>query len=144
MTRVIKQASVEYSAEQMFRLVNDIQSYPEFLPWCTATNILEQRENALTASVSIAVGKIKQSFTTANAMQPYSSIQMDLVEGPFKELSGYWQFRDENGSCRVSLDMRFEFKNRLVKHALGAAFQKITNSLVDAFIDRAHHVYGNA
>ena len=143
MTRISKQANVEYSASQMFALVNDIESYPDFLPWCTASSILEQKENALTASVSVAMGKIKQTFTTSNSMQQDSSIRMSLVKGPFKELNGHWQFENDlNGGCAVSLDMQFEFKNKLLKHTLGAAFQKIIDSLVDAFIQRARVIYG--
>jgi ribosome-associated toxin RatA of RatAB toxin-antitoxin module len=127
----------------MYALVNDIASYPEFLPWCTGTAVHGSTNGSLTASVSIAVGKIKQTFTTANTMQANTSIIMRLIEGPFKELYGHWQFHDDvNGGCTVTLEMQFEFKNRLVKHALGAAFKKITDSLVDAFVKRAQEVYG--
>lgn len=144
MTKIKKQASVTYSAKQMYALVNDIKNYPEFLPWCTKTNILQQNGDSLTASVSISMGKLKQSFTTRNVMKADDSIYMKLVEGPFKELTGHWQFHDDDsGKCHVSLDMQFEFKNKIVKHAFGAAFKKITDSMVDAFIERAHIVYGN-
>lgn len=143
MTRVIKQADVEYSPGQMYSLVNDIKSYPDFLPWCASTDVVENSGDALVASVSITAGKIRQTFTTANTMQPDSMITMQLVEGPFRELSGRWQFSEnETGGCSVSLDLQFEFKNRLVKHALGTVFQKIIDSLVDAFIDRARVIYG--
>ena len=127
----------------MYRLVNDIEAYPEFLPWCTAANILQQEEQTLVASVSIAVGKIKQSFTTANQMQLNEKITMQLVEGPFKQLVGNWRFQTiDEQQCVVSLDMQFEFKNRLVKHTLGHAFHKIIDSLVEAFVNRAQSVYG--
>ena len=95
------------------------------------------------ASVSVAIGKIKQTFTTANIIDPDTSVIMKLVKGPFKQLYGNWQFlENENGGCQVLLEMEFEFKNKLLKHALGAAFKKITDSLVDAFIKRARDVYG--
>jgi ribosome-associated toxin RatA of RatAB toxin-antitoxin module len=143
LTKINKKAHVDYSANQMYSLVNDIESYPEFLPWCAETSILESHKNGITASVSIALGKIKQTFTTANTMQPDDSIIMRLVTGPFKELYGHWQFiEDEKNGCLVMLEMEFEFKNKIVKHALGAAFKKITDSLVDAFIKRARDVYG--
>ncbi len=132
-----------YSADEMFALVNDIESYPDFLPWCSSTNVIENHGDSLVASVSIAIGKIRQTFTTANQMQDSEAIVMRLVEGPFKQLSGHWQFkRMEGDNCMVSLDMQFEFKNKLVKHTLGHAFHKITDSLVDAFISRAENVYG--
>ena len=143
MTRISKKEQVNYSANEMYRLVNDIEAYPEFLPWCTAANILQQEEQTLVASVSIAVGKIKQSFTTANQMQLNEKITMQLVEGPFKQLVGNWRFQTiDEQQCVVSLDMQFEFKNRLVKHTLGHAFHKIIDSLVEAFVNRAQSVYG--
>lgn len=143
MNRIHKQASVRYSRAQMFALVNDIESYPEFLPWCAATRILAREQDALTASVSIAVGRIRQTYTTANTMRQDESIHMSLVKGPFKELDGCWRFRDDGrGGCCVSLDMRFQFKNRLLKHALGRVFQRIIDSLVHAFITRAGAIYG--
>ena len=143
MTRICKQETVAYSANEMYTLVNNIAAYPEFLPWCTASNILEQQGDSLKASVSIAIGKIKQTFTTANTMQIDEAIHMRLVEGPFKELTGHWQFRDdEEGGCTISLDMQFEFKSKIIKHTLGTAFHKIVDSLVDAFVDRARNIYG--
>jgi ribosome-associated toxin RatA of RatAB toxin-antitoxin module len=143
MTKISKQANVAYSARQMFALVNDIKSYPEFLPWCTEASMLEEKNNSLIASVSVSLGKIKQSFTTENTMQADTSISMKLVKGPFKELNGFWKFHDDaNGGCSVSLDMQFEFKNKIMKHTLGPAFKKITASLVDAFVERAQVVYG--
>jgi len=127
----------------MFSLVCDVESYPDFLPWCTGANILESKDNSTVASVSIAIGKLKQTFTTANIIDPDTSVIMKLVKGPFKQLYGNWQFlENENGGCQVLLEMEFEFKNKLLKHALGAAFKKITDSLVDAFIKRARDVYG--
>ncbi len=143
MTKISKQANVNYSAEQMFALVSDIEAYPDFLPWCTETKILENRTDSLLAKVSVALGKIKQSFTTENTIQANKSINMKLVEGPFKTLNGHWQFNDtsDNG-CSVSLDMQFEFKNKIMKHAFGAAFKKVTDSMVDAFVERARAVYG--
>ncbi len=143
MTQIIKQADVEYSADQMFLLVNDIAAYPDFLPWCTATNVMRSDDDSLEASVCIAVGKIKQTFTTKNTMQFGRSIMMQLVEGPFKQLHGQWQFQDKgHNGCVISLDLQFEFKSKLVKLALQSVFQKIMDSLVDAFIERAHSVYG--
>jgi len=143
-TKINKKANVTYSAKQMFELVNDIKSYPEFLPWCTGTKLLDKKNNSLIASVSISVGKIKQSFTTKNTMEEDTSITMKLVKGPFKELNGYWQFNnDVKGGSSVSLEMQFEFKNKLVKHAFGAAFKKITDSMVDAFVKRAGVIYGS-
>jgi len=140
---VSKSAVVPYTAEQMYNLVNDIESYPEFLPWCTHAVIHEQDDNRLTASVSLATGKLKQTFTTENRMQAGERIDVNLVSGPFRYLKGYWTFQNTAGNlCRIELKMDFEFKNRLLKLALGAVFNQFMNSLVGSFVNRAQKVYG--
>ncbi|MAJ91785.1 MAG: ubiquinone-binding protein [Legionellales bacterium] len=142
MTRINKKAVVKFSANQMYKLVNDIEAYPSFLPWCTDANIINDSKDSLTASVSISIGRIKKIFTTLNTMQQDISIDMKLIKGPFKKLNGSWEFKNNNnGGSTVSLVMEFEFKNKLLKYTLGGAFKKITDSLVDAFISRANDIY---
>lgn len=144
MTEIIKTTVVPYTPEEMYVLVNDIESYPIFLPWCTAAKILSQQEERLTATLSLALGKIKQSFTTENTMQNGSKIEMRLIEGPFKHLSGYWKFNlEDEQSCQIQLHMHFEFKNKIIKHTLGKAFYKVMDSLVESFEQRAQQIYGN-
>ena len=142
MTRISKKADVKYSANQMYALVNDIEAYPDFLPWCTDASITTRNSDTLIAVVSISIGKIKKIFITQNTMQQDSSISMKLIKGPFKKLNGEWKFQNnpESGSI-VSLRMEFEFKNRLLKYAFGSAFRVITDSLVDAFVERARIIY---
>jgi len=141
-TRINKKAVVKFSANQMYKLVNDIEAYPSFLPWCTDANIINDSKDSLTASVSISIGRIKKIFTTLNTMQQDISIDMKLIKGPFKKLNGSWEFENNNnGGSTVSLVMEFEFKNKLLKYTLGGAFKKITDSLVDAFISRANDIY---
>ena len=143
MDRINKKANVKYSANQMYTLVNDIEAYPDFLPWCTNATIINYGDNELVASVSISIGKIRKIFTTQNTMRQGSSIDMKLIEGPFKKLNGEWKFQNNpNGGSIVSLEMQFEFKNKLLRYTFGAVFKKITNSLVDAFIERANIIYG--
>ena len=144
MTEISKTTVVPYTPEEMYVLVNDIESYPAFLPWCSAAKILTQQEKSLTATLSLALGKIKQSFTTENTMQDGSRIEIQLIEGPFKHLSGYWKFNPEDEqSCHIQLHMDFEFKNKIIKHTLGKAFYKVMDSLVESFAQRAQQVYGN-
>lgn len=127
----------------MYALVNDIESYPDFLHWCNYAKILYATDTHLQATIAIEAGKIKQSFTTDNQMQPGRSIYMQLVEGPFKYLSGNWQFEPQiDNSCKVSLNIRFEFKNKLLKLALNKTFNYIMDSLVGSFSQRAREVYG--
>lgn len=137
-----RSAQVPYSAAQMYQLVTDVAAYPEFLPWCSDTQILQTGERALTARVTLALGKLHQSFITRNVMEPQRRVFIELVKGPFKHLTGEWQFESLPSGCRVSLDMSFEFKSRLIRMALGGPFHHVANSFMDAFIQRAHAKYG--
>ncbi len=133
-----------HSAEQMFDLVNNINAYPEFVPDCADAKVLEQNEEFITASLKIAKGGLSKWFTTKNTLLPENKIQMQLVEGPFKRLSGGWSFvpLDKN-ACKVILTLEFEFKNRLIQMAFGKVFNEVANNMVAAFINRAKTVYGN-
>jgi len=144
MTEISKTTLVPYTSDEMYVLVNDIESYPSFLPWCTEATILSQQEESLTATLSMALGKIKQSFTTENTMQDGSRIDIQLIEGPFKHLSGYWRFiQEDEQSCHIHLHMHFEFKNKIIKHTLGKAFYKVMDTLVESFAQRAQQIYGS-
>jgi len=129
----------------MFALVNDIASYSDFLPWCRSSEIIEQQEEELRATIEIAHGSLHKSFTTKNRLQQDKMIEMRLEQGPFKHLEGFWRF-DVLGerACKVSLDLDFEFSNRLIGMAMGPIFSQIANNLVDAFSKRAVDVYGKA
>lgn len=145
MTTINKTALVAYSASEMYALVNDIGSYSQFLPWCRSSQILEQDEDQIRATIEIAHGSLHKSFTTKNRLQQDKMIEMRLEHGPFKHLEGFWRF-DILGerACKVSLDLEFEFSNRLMGMAMGPIFSQIANSLVDAFSKRAVDVYGKA
>lgn len=127
----------------MYALVNDVESYPEFLPWCSHTTLHDSREDWLRASLTLKASKLEYTFTTENTMEPDRLIRVTLVEGPFKHLTGSWHFEDlGNGQCFITLHMQFEFKNRVLKLALNKTFNRIINSLVDAFTARARELYG--
>lgn len=143
MPAVRRNALVPYTTEQMFNLVNDIESYPEFLPWCEGCQILSRRGDEIRARLDLVKGKIRKTFTTSNRAQPGKMIEIRLVEGPFRLLEGFWRFDSvAERRTRVSLDLEFEFSNRLVHFAFGPVFHQIANSLVEAFSKRAHEVYG--
>jgi len=143
MTDIHKSALVPYSAEQMFDLVNDIEAYAGFLPWCRSSKVLSAHDNVIEASLEIAHGALHKTFTTRNTLTDKQQIQMNLVEGPFKQLEGVWRFEalGDQGS-KVSLDLSFEFSNRLVGMTMGPIFSAIANSLVDAFTQEAVKKYG--
>lgn len=144
MTEISKTAVVPYTPSEMYALVNDIESYPVFLPWCTAAKISNKKDESLIATLSLAMGKIKQSFTTENTMREGSRIDMRLIEGPFKHLTGYWKFNPEDEqSCHIQLHMNYEFKNKIIKYTLGKMFYNVMNTMVESFVQRAQQIYGS-
>jgi len=143
MAHVSRSALVPYSTEQMFALVDDIKAYPDFLPWCRSAEEIQRSDDAVEASIEIAKGAINKTFTTRNHMQNHLQIEMELVEGPFEHLHGFWRFEAlKPDACKVSLEMDFEFANRLVGMAVGPVFNQVANTLVDSFVERAREVYG--
>jgi len=142
--KVSKSALLEYSAAQMYNLVNDIPSYPKFLPWCSGARVLNQSATSVEASIDISHSGLHKSFTTRNNLTPNESIELKLLDGPFKSLQGLWRFQaiDEN-NCKVSLDLEYEFSNKILGLIVGPVFNQIANTLVDAFYDRAGIVYGS-
>ncbi|MGN2672398.1 SRPBCC family protein [Aliivibrio fischeri] len=142
MPQVSRSALVPFSAKQMYDLVNDVASYPQFLPGCSGSKILEQTESTMVASVDVAKAGIKKTFTTKNTLIDSEMIGMNLVDGPFKSLTGGWHFMalDET-ACKVELTLDFEFSNALVAMAFGKVFQELTNNMVNSFTQRAKQVY---
>ena len=143
MHHISKSAIVPYSPQQMFALVNAINDYPQFLNWCSGASILNQSDAEITASVEINKGGLKQKFTTKNTLRAFDLIEMELLDGPFKTLSGQWRF-DALGdnAAKVALELQFSFKSRLMDIALSPIFTQIANSQLDAFVVRAKQVYG--
>ena len=143
MRKVSRSALVPYSAEQMYVLVEDVESYPEFLPWCGGAVLHWRDGDVLEGSVEMHIAGLRRSFRTRNRMREYEAIDMELVEGPFSHLSGGWHFKalDLLGS-KVSLDVEFEVRSRATNRLLGRYFEEICSSLVDAFVRRAGDVYG--
>jgi len=141
--QVHKSAIVPYSPREMYDLVDDIESYPEFLPWCGSAQVLERTRDTVKASIEIARGAVHKTFTTLNRLQPGKMIEMRLVEGPFRRLEGFWRFDPlGEGGCKVRLDLEFEFAGRMMQMLIGPVFNQIANTLVDAFHQRAVEVYG--
>ena len=133
MKKISRSALLPYSSQAVFDLVNDVEAYPEFLPWCGGAEIKESSENEMVASVLISKAGIKQAFTTRNT----------LTEPERIDLTGTWLFKalDEN-ACKISLDIEFEISNSLLNAAIGAIFEQIASTLVQSFCDRAKQVYG--
>ena len=127
----------------MFELVNNINDYSNFLNWCDSSSILNETGNQITASVQINKNGFKQTFTTINSSSPYESIKMELLDGPFDELSGEWRFESlGDNAAKVYLDLKFSFKSRITDMTMSPLFKSIANSQLDAFVERARHIYG--
>lgn len=144
MTTIRKSALVPYSADEMFELVADIAAYSEFLPWCGGARVLSRDSNTVTAAIDIAYSGVQKTFTTRNYLTPTTAMQMELLDGPFSRLDGNWRFEALGArESKISLDLEFEFANRLLAFALNSTFSKIADSMVDSFLQRARQVYGS-
>ncbi|AVO50399.1 ubiquinone-binding protein [Melaminivora suipulveris] len=146
MKTVNKSVAIWYSPEEMFALVTDVARYPQFLPWCDHARVLTEDEQGMTAEVGIALGGIKKAFVTRNTHEAGRRVKMELVEGPFSQLDGDWQFHPvgdgSERACRVELTLRYGFDSRALAALVGPVFDRIAATLVDAFIKRAEQVYG--
>ncbi len=143
MTSISKSALVPYSPAEMFALVEDIEAYPQFLPWCSEARVLERNADEVRATIALSKGGVDKAFTTCNRIQQGKMIEMRLVEGPFRHLEGFWRFAPlGSDGCKVSLDMEFEFASRMLDLVVGPVFSQVANSLVDSFQQRAVEVYG--
>ncbi|MCL4130928.1 UNVERIFIED_CONTAM: hypothetical protein GTU68_013507 [Idotea baltica] len=138
MPSISRTALVEHAAKDMYELVCDIDSYPEFLPWCSGTRVDERSETHQLASVTINQVINQSEFSTRNTLEPGQSITMNLEDGPFKRLRGTWQFKPlGDTACKVLLDIDFEFASPMVGKLISPAFNKVCDTLVSAFIKRA-------
>ncbi|MDO8890255.1 MAG: type II toxin-antitoxin system RatA family toxin [Sulfurimicrobium sp.] len=145
MAIVEKSVLVLHSAQQMFDLVDGVELYPQFLPWCGGTDVKWRDEASTVATVMIDYHRIKQSFTTENAKQIPSLIEMKLQDGPFRHLDGCWRFIALNESaCKIEFRLHYEFSSKLLESLVGPVFNHITNNFVDAFVERAEKVYGTS
>lgn len=143
MTVVQKSALVKFSARQMFDLVNDIEAYPKFLPWCADSRIIKREEDYVEAELMISKGGFKKAFSTRNRVDMGGRITVSLLNGPFSHLEGVWNFMPLRADAsKISLDLEFEMSGVLANLAFGAVFNQICNTMVASFTSRAKEVYG--
>lgn len=140
---VINQSAlVPYTANEMFSLVADVESYPQFLPWCERAWIVSRNGAVTRAGMAVRKGRVHYSFLTDSIATPPQRLEVHLAEGPFRRLEGDWTFATNALGCRVSLVLDFEFESRLVGAALAPVFKLMTSTLVNSFHERAVTVYG--
>ena len=139
-----RNAIVPHTQRQMFELVNGIEDYPRFLPWCHASRVISRTEKEVVAELNVVWKGIHKSFTTRNQLYPYERTDITLVNGPLQRLDGIWCFHalDEQ-ACKIILDLEFEFTGRFIDKLFQPIFQHIANTLVDAFCQRARDLYSH-
>lgn len=142
MAVVKKSVIVGYSAEQMYALVEAVENYPQFLPWCGEVIVSQRTQSSLVATLNINFHGVHQSFTTENTNNAPTLMTMKLISGPFKQLDGTWMFKPLRAdACKIEFDLHYEFSSKILEHLIGPVFNKIANSFVDAFCHRADSVY---
>jgi ribosome-associated toxin RatA of RatAB toxin-antitoxin module len=143
---VHRSALLPYSAADVFQIVNDIPRYPEFLPWCSAADVIEQSPSEIVASLSLRASGVSETFTTRNLLTPFNKIEMELVSGPFRHLAGGWTFTrlGEDDGCRVELNLEYQFTGMkaLLGSLFASAFTNAADQMVDAFCHRANNQLG--
>jgi ribosome-associated toxin RatA of RatAB toxin-antitoxin module len=138
MPQVTKTVLVPFSAQEMYGLVAGIEDYPAFLPWCAGAQILERKEDGVSARLEIDFKGIKQSFATENTNQQGQRIDMRLKEGPFRSLQGHWRFTPlADDACRIDFELEYHFSSALLEKVIGPVFGHIAATFVDAFVRRA-------
>jgi ribosome-associated toxin RatA of RatAB toxin-antitoxin module len=145
MNTITRSALVGYGAAQIYALVEDIEAYPQFLPWCRSSRVIGREGDVTTAELSVGLKGINQSFTTRNLNRPCASIELELVSGPFRQFRAAWHFHELGpNSARIEYSMAYEFAGGILGRVLGPLFEHVANTMVDAFISRAEAVYGPA
>ena len=141
MKHVIRSILVPHSAAKMYTLVNDVPSYPQFLPWCGGARILEQTDTHMQAAVDIAYLGVNQTFTTRNTLAANERIDLALVSGPFSKLSGQWRFTQlGDAGSKVEFELHYDFDG-LIGTIIAPVFDRIAATFVDAFVRRAEQLY---
>jgi ribosome-associated toxin RatA of RatAB toxin-antitoxin module len=144
MKRIARSAIVEHSAERMFALVNDIESYPGFLPWCRAAKVEQRTAGRVQATLSVGMRGLKQTFSTRNELHPPEAMDMRLLKGPFRHFTAAWRFRPLSAqACSVEFSLEYEMAGPLAR-MLEPLFDHIADTMVDAFTRRADDLHGNA
>ena len=147
MKTVHKSVLIWYSPQEMYALVTDVAQYPQFLPWCDQAAVLEHDENGMLAEIGISFSGVRQTFVTRNAHIPASRVDLKLVNGPFSDLDGQWNFLPigdgSQRACKVELSLSYGFSNATLANLVGPVFDRIAANMVDAFVKRAQQIYGD-
>lgn len=145
MRQVLRSALVAQPAARMFALINDIERYPAFVPWCSGARVESRTELEIVATLDVKRGPLRAQFTTRNTLEPESRVRMQLVRGPFSTLEGEWRLSPVGDiGCRVELALQFAFANGLQAMIFEPLFEETAGSLVDAFVARSRIIGADA
>jgi ribosome-associated toxin RatA of RatAB toxin-antitoxin module len=148
MKHVRRSVLLWYSPREMYALVTGVADYPQFLPWCEHAEVLQTDDEGVTARLSLAYMGVRHAFTTRNQNVPERSVTVNLVDGPFSVLEGSWLFQPlgrpggEEQACKIEFDLRYAFASPALERVVSPVFDRVANTLVDAFVRRAEDVYG--
>ena len=149
MKHVRKSVLLWYSPHEMYALVTDIPSYPDFLPWCDRAEVLKTHDDGVTARLGLAYMGVRHAFTTRNVQVSDTSVKVQLVDGPFSVLDGTWVFKalgrpgSEQPACKIEFDLRYAFSSAALETVVSPVFDKVANTFVDSFVRRAEDVHGS-
>jgi ribosome-associated toxin RatA of RatAB toxin-antitoxin module len=136
-----KSRIVAFTAKQMYELVDNINDYHLYLPWCSKSEEHKRSDNEVTATLSINAQGMEKSFTTRNTLTPHSQIELNLVDGPFSHLTGYWRFCDTDEGCKIDFELNFEISNKILAMFIGPLFEKTAGTMLEAFCKQANKSY---
>jgi len=145
MKRIARSAIVEHPAQALYALVERVEEYPAFLPWCREARVHERSATHTLATLTVGLKGLRYAFTTDNANRPPSAIDVRLVEGPFRHFAAHWRFTPlSEDAARIDFAMEYEFAGRVISRALGPLFESIADTMVHAFKRRADELRGQA
>lgn len=144
MTIVKRTRETQFSCQQMYELVDDIESYHKFLPYFSSGVVHHRDEDEVQATLEVTAAGMTKSFTTRNRLQANKMIELRLIDGPFSHLEGFWRFDSTETGSLITFDLEFEFSGRMLSMLLGPVFEQVTDKMVDAFCERAEDVYGGS
>jgi ribosome-associated toxin RatA of RatAB toxin-antitoxin module len=148
MKQVKKSVLLWYTPQEMYELVTAVERYPEFLPWCNKVDVLEREGDTATARLHLSYAGVRHSFTTRNRNEAGSSVHMELVDGPFSKLDGLWQFMtlkkpgSDSVACKIVFELNYAFSSGALEAVVSPVFDRIANTFVDSFVQRAESLYG--
>jgi coenzyme Q-binding protein COQ10 len=129
---------VPYTADLMYRVVADVEHYPQFLPWVTALRLLSREDGLLTAEMLVGFGPFREKYTSKITLDPAArTVDVVAIKGPFRQLENHWRFTPDGERCRIDFSILFEFRNPLLQAAASTAFEKVLLKMTDAFVARA-------